>query len=285
MMKFLKNSVLLIFVLLSVVSCRATSNTDTKQYSKDDNLSVNSLTNNQTSISDSTANKESNSAIEDTKADIVLDRKLLYAAKNGNDAQVQTFLKQGADVNALIDVKGIGRLTPLTWALSGSHESTAKILLEAGADVNRAADFEGSGLNEKNVTPLKIAAKNGLLEFVKIFVDKGADVNAATSNGDTPLMTGEVGVIKYLLENKANPNSVNNAGDTPLIFLVRYLKSYPESEISEGVKALTDRGAETGKTNKRGETAMSIADTNGAENIVNQLKSATPKSKSAANRY
>lgn len=272
--KLAGKSFLLLFVLVSFFSCRAASKNDFKN----DNARAEKTTASpipSSSVAEKSTPSESpaGSPINDTEAD----RKLINAAKAGDDAQVKQLLAQGANPNASVAVRGTGTVTPLTSALAASHESTARLLLDANAKADQPGDFVNRGFAEKDVMPLQLAARNGMLEIVKLLISKGANVNAVSSLGNSALMTGEVGIIKYLLAQGANPNLKNNDGDTPLIFLIGYLKTYSEDEVDEGVKALLEKGAEVNAVNKKGESALSRTDTIGSEKTSEMLKKAGAK--------
>jgi cytochrome c len=119
------------------------------------------------------------------------------AAKDGDVAQIELLLSQGADINQGV----LG--TPLYFAIDADHAEAAKLLIERGADVNKqstlgaplhAASARGMTytvallldrgadlhLQWQQMTPLHIAARNGRLEVVRLLLDRGADINATT---------------------------------------------------------------------------------------------------------
>lgn len=100
----------------------------------------------------------------------------------------ELLLKRGADPNILCERRA-GSRTPLYIAVQNASETNSmtnkkipsiKLLLKYGADPDITED-------ERNRTPLFIAARYGKLELVKILFDGGADPNAQTSGGTTPL--------------------------------------------------------------------------------------------------
>ena len=100
---------------------------------------------------------------------------LLDAAKANDKAQVDQFLKSGADVCAL----GPQGDTALHWAAFHGNETMARRLIGAGAGIDVRVN-NGS-------TPLHLAAYNGHTGVVKILIAHGAKVNARTLAGVTPL--------------------------------------------------------------------------------------------------
>ena len=88
------------------------------------------------------------------------------SASNGNLAEVQRYVQEGADVNATVS----GGFTPLMSAAKYAHLDVVKFLVDKGANVN-AKDGNGT-------TPLIYAeigglqvAENARLEVVKFLVD------------------------------------------------------------------------------------------------------------------
>ena len=96
------------------------------------------------------------------------------AAKNGNKAEVDILIAQGADV----DVKDSEGYTPLHKAAYNGHVVVSELLICKGADVNARAVNGG--------TPLHNAICLGHMEVVKLLIAKGADINAKSAGGGTP---------------------------------------------------------------------------------------------------
>nr|5H76_A Chain A, DARPin,Immunoglobulin G-binding protein A [synthetic construct]5H76_B Chain B, DARPin,Immunoglobulin G-binding protein A [synthetic construct]5H76_C Chain C, DARPin,Immunoglobulin G-binding protein A [synthetic construct] len=124
-----------------------------------------------------------------------LGRKLLEAARAGQDDEVRILMANGADVNAA-DNTGT---TPLHLAAYSGHLEIVEVLLKHGADVD-ASDVFG-------YTPLHLAAYWGHLEIVEVLLKNGADVNAMDSDGMTPLHLaakwGYLEIVEVLLKHGA----------------------------------------------------------------------------------
>nr|6MWQ_A Chain A, DARPin, Muscle-type aldolase chimeric fusion [synthetic construct]6MWQ_B Chain B, DARPin, Muscle-type aldolase chimeric fusion [synthetic construct]6MWQ_C Chain C, DARPin, Muscle-type aldolase chimeric fusion [synthetic construct]6MWQ_D Chain D, DARPin, Muscle-type aldolase chimeric fusion [synthetic construct] len=135
-----------------------------------------------------------------------LGKKLLEAARAGQDDEVRILMANGADVNAL-DRFG---LTPLHLAAQRGHLEIVEVLLKCGADVN-AADLWGQ-------TPLHLAATAGHLEIVEVLLKYGADVNALDLIGKTPLhltaIDGHLEIVEVLLKHGADVNAQDKFGKT-----------------------------------------------------------------------
>src|ERR1043165_9756661 len=100
------------------------------------------------------------------------DTRLPDAAMKGDQAAVQSLLKQSVDVNS---AQGDGN-TALHWAAYRDDIELARLLLQSGADVKaktRLADM----------TPLHLAAANGSATMIELLAKAGADVNLPNGNG------------------------------------------------------------------------------------------------------
>jgi ankyrin repeat protein len=121
---------------------------------------------------------------------------LLVAIRNGDDLQVRTLLRAGADVNT---VDGDGT-TALMHAVIEADVDLVKLLVESGANVNAR--------NAIDSTALMYAATN--LEKTRVLLDAGADVKAKGKGGATPMSVavttfGSTPVLRLLTEKGAEP--------------------------------------------------------------------------------
>ncbi len=136
------------------------------------------------------------------------DEQLLQAAREGNLAQMETLLKQGATVNAATE----DGWTPLYGAALEGHEAVARLLLEKGAHVNAAT--------KDGVTPLHGAAWKGHEVVARLLLEKGAHVAARNQDQRTPLHLaaeqGHAGIIALLLAHDAYVGVKDRTGETPL---------------------------------------------------------------------
>lgn len=184
----------------------------------------------------------------------------------------------------------IGFLSFLSFASAGSYEDffkavqsddvkTVQSLLQRGFDPNTVNPAGLSGLmlavrepslkvaevlagwpqtkveirNDKDESPLMLAALKGHLALVKKLVERDADVN---KTGWTPLhyaaSGGHLQVIDFLLESSAYIDAESPNGTTPLMMAAMY--GSPES-----VKLLIQAGADLNVKNMIGMTALDFA--------------------------
>ena len=220
------------------------------------------------------------------------DRKLLYAAENGNAELMKLLIAAGADVN-----KSYG-WTPLYRAADYGHAECVKLLITAGADVNKAdryvygatplycaadkgrtecmklliaAGADVNKANEKGYTPLLNAAIKGRTEYLRLLLAAGADVNWADKEGKTPLYWaayyGQTECMKQLLAAGADVNKASHYGSTPLYYAAYY-------GHTECVKLLIDAGADVNKADKFGETPLYKAEGRGHTECAELLRAA-----------
>jgi ankyrin repeat protein len=173
---------------------------------------------------------------------------LIYAAAMDNADMIRNLLARGADLHA----KGFNNDTALIHAaLTGSCEAI-KILLDAGADVN---------MKSSHGTPLILAAFLGYHECVKILLERGADINAQTDEGETGLML----LVVYTKDAKSDiKESING----------KMLSSMTGIDRLKTAKLLLDKGADVNVKNKKGKTALMLAEEKGNLQMVELLKQA-----------
>jgi len=97
------------------------------------------------------------------------------ACKFGNMRAVQEFLGKGVPSD-IKDAKGI---TPICYAIGGSHLEIVKVLMQSKADPHNVDAGGNSGLH--------YAAGYGRKELVEFLLNSGADANKKNLQGQTPL--------------------------------------------------------------------------------------------------
>ncbi|MEG3896309.1 MULTISPECIES: ankyrin repeat domain-containing protein [unclassified Microcoleus] len=222
-----------------------------------------------------------------------LNQTLLHAAAVGGDRKIaQLLLQKGVDIKA-IDKAG---QTVLHKAAAGKGSDTIDLLISNGADM------EAIDLNER--TALNVAAESGNAEAMKILINRGANlkndkilfavigrfkpgkvkqdiVELLLKNGATiapgllysAVSQGDINVAKLLLERGADVNEFDAYDNTTLLIKI----VLPNTGISpslkpELVQLFLSKGANVNARNKKGETALSIADKSSTPEIVKLLK-------------
>jgi ankyrin repeat protein len=146
------------------------------------------------------------------------------AVQNGDYAEVNRSIEEGADVNAELvkDIKHSDNIfggrkytfdssTALIAASSEGHSEIVKLLIEAGADVY-AQDLEGH-------TALWWAYQYGHTEVTKLLFEAGAGVNIGLIEASR---YGSTEVVKLLIEAGADVNVTDNDGHTALWWAYQY---------------------------------------------------------------
>ncbi len=163
------------------------------------------------------------------------------------------------------------------------YEFTAKGLLKSIEDNNQNAVqlFLSCGVDlevrdERNWTPLMVAAFNGNLEFAKLLIQCGARVSPRDKNGYTPLhwaaYNGHIDLVKMLLEKGAEPDNPSQFGWTAL------MQAATRGHLLT-CAYLIFRGADVNQATTDGWTSLHKAANNGHTEIVKLLL------EKGANRY
>jgi len=110
-----------------------------------------------------------------------------------------------------------------------------------------------------------------LYEGALKLIQQGANLDAKTRSGDSALIvagwnTENFELVKLLVTRGANINQANNNGDTPLLDAA-YLGKV------ENLKYLLQHGADLTTKNKRGKTALHLAEEKGHEEAIQLLRS------------
>ncbi|KAM5129680.1 GA-binding protein subunit beta-2 [Mantella aurantiaca] len=135
-----------------------------------------------------------------------LGKKLLEAARNGDDDEVRQLMQNGAPFTT--DWLGT---SPLHLAAQYGHLSTVKVLLQAG--ISRDAR------TKVDRTPLHIAAAEGHANIVDVLIRNGASVNARDMLEMTSLHWAmehnRQDVADLLIKNGADLHAYSKFGKTP----------------------------------------------------------------------
>lgn len=158
--------------------------------------------------------------------------------------------------------------TPLTAALAALHSSIARKLLNAGADPNITG-----GENHNALTPLHIAAENGLEDIVELLLSVGADPHARTKTLTTPMYRaargGSLRVMQMLHERGCDINA--KTWDNWTAIFEPVLRNRVDI-----LRQLLLWGADCNIINQQGLTPYLLALYIGREEIVQILADRTP---------
>jgi len=122
-------------------------------------------------------------------------------------------------------------------------------------------------------TALTFAASTGDLQTVRLLLDRGADVNHVTELGHTPLTLAltryeesAIDIIRLLIEKGADVNYRQYPADfTPLMHSVYRSRFRPNLDA---VRLLLDSGADKSIETASGESAMSLAQERGNQELI-----------------
>ncbi|WP_257264062.1 ankyrin repeat domain-containing protein [Endozoicomonas sp. ONNA2] len=217
-------------------------------------------------------------ATPNSRTSTCLDTPLINAVLNGHHQVIDLLAKYENEtpVNFPDHFFDDWYLPPLIFA---RDIKSAQILVNHKADVNARAYTPG-WIQEHNMTPLLIAARDDNASLVEFLVQHGADVNAAifnnaTKNGLTPLSTqnGNAYIVECPLQNGAYVDAAmdcatDNYDATPLLIASR-------RGHTQVVSILLKYGANVNvmvhAENERGLTPLIAAATHGCHKTVQLL--------------
>ncbi|XP_075463885.1 GA-binding protein subunit beta-2 isoform X2 [Ascaphus truei] len=159
--------------------------------------------------------------ISQPKMSLDLGKRLLEAARNGEEDEVRSLMKNGAPFTT--DWLGT---SPLHLAAQYGHYSTAEVLIHAG--ISRDAR------TKVDRTPLHMAAADGHTDIVDLLVKNGANINAKDMLKMTALHWAtehnHPDVVNLLIKNGADVNALSKFNKTA--FDVALDKNNPELLIT-----------------------------------------------------
>ncbi len=194
---------------------------------------------------------------------------------------IKKLLKAGADPNLAMAESG---WTPLMAAASAARPDLVRLLLEAGANAG-AKTRDGA-------TALAHACALQSVEGVKALLTAGADekvlseygrnlyFSVLTVGGITEALPingvpARVVLIKMLHDRGVDVNQADDHGETPFITLVQMSGAYSSGEeVLAIARCLVELGANPALKNKKGESALSLAESQGETQLVAILKKA-----------
>ena len=204
---------------------------------------------------------------------------LMAACVQGNMGIIRTLLHHRADVNALKRGPSSAalKLSALSVATAYRHARAVRTLLCARADVavDVAPRSAGEAAGEaQRLSLLGHAAQDGREAIVRILLEADVDVNAhATPKRDTPLgLAAAAGcdqIVRILIERRADCTFAREDGMTPLMRAARSGQSHVAHEL---LKVLETKDIDV-KRAKDGQSALSLARSNGEDAVVQMLLS------------
>lgn len=219
----------------------------------------------------------------------------IAAARTGTAETIKLLLDSGADLS-------VGN--PLAAAVRSEDIKVIKLLLERGSDPHNTNNVGGEramsdkrkietntrkldgiplispilGLNFGNVggTPLIYSALAGNTEIIKLLLAKGANINALHQHNVTALMivaqVGNPNAVHLMLSNGSEVNIIDGFGYSALMYAVA-----SESNDSNMIIALLNKGAKVDVKAGDGQTALKLAGRKGKSEIVRLLQKAGAK--------
>lgn len=194
---------------------------------------------------------------------------LIHALIFCEEKIVNFLLEKGADCNK----KGMGGKVPLMFA---KDKDTMQLLIAKGANIEerdekgltplmeacKEGNFEaakylislGVNLNvadNQEVTPLKYAALKKNYSLVELLIDNGADINAKNSQGITTLISSfnlnDLYLVNLLINKGADINSKDNEGSVPLVYSFHNFNIF---------KLLIEKGANPNEKDNNGKAIL-----------------------------
>jgi ankyrin repeat protein len=186
----------------------------------------------------------------------------MMAQYDGNVELTRLLVEHGAKV----DAREQNGMTALTFAIAFGHEVTTGYLLEQGADPNLVLTEEGD-------TPLSFAVRFPELaqrdDLVRLVVEHGGDVTQAAGNGRSPFSelagSGRAELVRWLMVEQG----VGTGDSLPVPPLLRAAE---EGEVAV-VRLLLQHGADANAIDATGQSALFVAEVQGAGEISELLRS------------
>ncbi len=227
---------------------------------------------------------------------------LTHAIEVGDVNMARLLVERGADVNVNIDRDS--RRSPLAVALTTRFDhyypaerlslaeiearrvEIADLLVHAGADVNgktRHVSLMGGSFREMAYLPHLAAEDN--IEAVRYLLSRGADVNAFgggdwQKDGATALMracgTGNHEMIRELMAAGADTGKKNGSGKTALHFLAGYIPWHGQGAFAGGINAKANADWSHATAVKKYEETVMLLVKSGADMNVADAEGNTP---------
>ena len=190
------------------------------------------------------------------------------AIKRDDPGTIKTLLQRGFDPDTP-DPRG---QTGLFLALREPSLKVAQVLIDWPKTTVESR-------NDKDESPLMIAAINGQLDICQKLISRGADVN---KTGWTPLhyaaTRGHLDVINLLIDNYAYIDAESPNKTTPLMMAASYANL-------ETVQLLLDQGADPTLKNMQNLTAIDFAQRSGKTDVAEAIAAHMRKQRAAKGKW
>lgn len=196
---------------------------------------------------------------------------LMLSCSEDNEDNARLLIDRGADVN-IIDNYGTNALMT---ASRNSTEEILKLLLERGADIDQFDHIGRTSLIYASLGELDLTEGN-----VRLLLKHGATryINTRDNYHETALIYacshGNHGIAEILLREGAYINVANDDGMTALMLTIRLERESLKEErgsFKQTVKLLLDHKADINLVDNDGRTALSYADQNRDNEIIELL--------------
>lgn len=179
------------------------------------------------------------------------------AIYDGDEAKVESLLRNGVDIEAPTWSSSGTLITPLVKAVMHSQTNILKILVHARANPSR-------GCGPDNETALHVCCSRGDARAAKILIDAGAELGPPDSLGRSPLFCSALmnrpDCTALMLEARADieqPMTRHNPGATPL-----YAAALGQTCVDSSVRCISllcEAGANVNAHTADGATPMMVA--------------------------
>ncbi len=144
---------------------------------------------------------------------------ILTAAETGNKLIVDFLLKKGARYPVIKEEINL----QMGDALSAGLSNILDVIVQSGHKINYK--FK----NKFNNSFLHLAAKGGLIKWLKLLLDKGLNIDQKNNDGWAPLhfavLSGDIKTIDYLIKRKCNKNILTLRGENPFNIAEKFHKN------------------------------------------------------------
>ncbi|MBL8063095.1 MAG: ankyrin repeat domain-containing protein [Anaerolineales bacterium] len=195
-------------------------------------------------------------------------QRLLTAAQSGDLPGLRQALRDGADVNAVLQEGNTQGCSALMLALLNERFDAAAVLLDHNADVRYARPAPHTKDRSRGQSALWWAATKGHLPLAERLVNMGADVNLPDHFGGTPAIQaaehGHLPLLQYLASQGADLHAKISDGRNAFHLAVR-------DGRTAVVEYLLAEGADPNERGSSGYTALMSAAANNDVDMANIL--------------